>query len=72
MAIYSKVVVPSDTATLDQPGEIYVGGAGNLKVITDGGDTVTFVGVLKGTILPVLVAKVFSTGTTATNLVVNF
>jgi len=50
------------------PRAIYVGGAGNVKVTTLGGDTVTFSGALAGTILPVRVARVFSTGTTATNL----
>jgi len=50
------------------PRAIYVGGAGNVKVITLGGDTVTFSGVLAGTVLPVRVKRVFSTDTTATNL----
>ncbi len=68
----SVVVVPSDTAGLPQPGTIYVGGAGNLKVLTEGDDEVTFAGVIKGTILPVQVKKVFATGTTATNLLVTY
>ena len=51
------------------PRAIYVGGAGNVKVITLGGDTVTFSGVLSGTVLPVRVKRVFSTDTTATNLI---
>ncbi|MGA1670277.1 MAG: spike base protein, RCAP_Rcc01079 family [Candidatus Nanopelagicaceae bacterium] len=51
------------------PRAIYVGGAGNVKVITLGGDTVTFSGVLAGTVLPVRVKRVFSTDTTATNLI---
>ena len=50
------------------PRAIYVGGAGNVKVTTIGGDTVTFSGALAGTIIPVRVTRVFSTGTTATNL----
>jgi len=50
------------------PRAIYVGGAGNVKVITLGGDTVTFSGMLAGTVLPVRVKRVFSTDTTATNL----
>jgi len=50
------------------PRAIYVGGAGNVKVTTLGGDTVTFSGALAGTILPVRVVRVFSTDTTATNL----
>ena len=51
------------------PRAIYVGGAGNVKVITLGGDTVTFSGVLAGTVIPVRVKRVFSTDTTATNLI---
>lgn len=72
MAGYTKAVTKSDTATLAQPGRIYVGGAGNLAVVTDEGDAVTFVGVLKGTILDVIVKQVKATGTTATNLLVVF
>jgi hypothetical protein len=48
---------------------IYCGGAGNIKVTTSTGVTVTFTGVLAGTILPVTAKRVFATGTTATNLV---
>ena len=51
------------------PRAIYVGGAGNVKVTTIGGDTVTFSGVLAGSVLPVRVKRVFSTDTTATNLI---
>ena len=51
------------------PRAIYVGGAGNVKVTTLGGDTVTLNGAVAGSILPVRVVRVFSTGTTATNLI---
>ena len=47
----------------------YVGGAGDVKVTTSGGNTVTFVGVTVGTVLPVRVVRFWSTGTTATNLI---
>jgi hypothetical protein len=47
---------------------LYVGGAGNVRVITAGGDTVTFASVPAGTILPVRVRVVLSTSTTATNI----
>ena len=70
MAGFAKAVTPSNTATLAQPGWIYVGGAGNLAVITERGDAITFVGVAKGTVLNVLVKQVKVTGTTATNLIV--
>jgi len=69
---YAKEVTPSDTATLDQCATIYVGGAGNIAVKTADGDEVTFVGVLKGTILPVLILQVKATGTTATNMLATY
>lgn len=47
---------------------LYVGGAGNVSVITIGGDSVTFMSVPVGTIIPVQVVRVLSTGTTATNI----
>lgn len=45
---------------------LFVGGAGNVAVTTIGGDEVTFNAVPIGTILPVQVLKLKSTGTTAT------
>lgn len=48
---------------------IYVGGNGNVAVVTPKGNTVTFTGATAGTILPIRAKQVLSTGTTATNLV---
>jgi hypothetical protein len=48
---------------------LYVGTGGTLRVITAGGQDVTFNGILGGTFLPVQIDKVFKTGTTATNLI---
>lgn len=48
---------------------LYVGGAGDVAIVTEGGDTVTFAGVPAGTIIPVRVSQVKSTGTTATDIV---
>lgn len=48
---------------------LYIGGAGNLKVDTIGGDTVTFNSVLAGSFIPVQVTRVYATGTTATSIV---
>jgi hypothetical protein len=53
------------------PGEgciLYIGGTGNVRVLTIGGDDVVFHSVPVGTTLQVKVRKVFSTGTTATNI----
>ena len=48
---------------------LYVGTGGNLRVVTASGQTVTFASVLGGTFFPVQVLKVFSTGTSAANIV---
>jgi hypothetical protein len=47
-------------------GLIYVGGAGDLAVVTDGGDEVTFTAVPAGSFLPVHIKQVKLTGTDAT------
>ena len=54
----------------DQEGAVlYIGGAGNLKVTTVAGDTVTFNALNAGSFFPVQVTKVFSTGSSASNIV---
>jgi len=58
----------SNTVNLESPSVIYVGGAGNVKVTTAQGDEVTFIGLQMGSVIPVQVIRVWSTGTTATNL----
>jgi len=58
--IYASVDTPNNGCCL------YVGTAGDLKVITAGGDTVEFVGVLAGSFIPVQVTRVFKTGQTGT------
>jgi hypothetical protein len=75
----AAAVVPSDTANIpsissaDGAGNngcvLYVGVAGDVKVTTAGGDDVVFTGILAGSFIPVQVLKVFSTDTTATNIV---
>lgn len=66
-------VTPSDSANLQQPcNAIYIGGAGTLKVTTLKGQQVTFSGCLAGTIIPIGTTKIFSTGTSATNIVAMF
>lgn len=63
-------VTPSDSEDLPTASRaLYIGGAGNVAVVTVGGDTVTFVGLASASILPVRVARVLATGTTATNIV---
>ena len=63
-------VTPSDSVNLGLAARaLYIGSNGNVAVITRGGQTVTFVGIVAGTILPVRVSRVLSTGTTAGNIV---
>lgn len=67
-ARHAAAITTSDTAN-NVAQAIYIGGAGNLAVITSGGDTVTFTNLPAGAIFPVSVTKVLATGTTATGLV---
>lgn len=61
-------VTPSDT-TVFQGSILYIGGTGNISVRTTLGTDLTFTNVANSFILPVLVNMVYSTGTTATNIV---
>jgi len=73
----AAAVTPSDSANIPPitGGDnnvgcvLYIGGAGNVRVTTYGGNVVTFNGVFAGTFIPVNVVKVWSTGTTATNII---
>jgi len=75
------VVAPNDTTNIAYPGDetaspnnskwpcvLYVGGAGNVKVRTAGGNDVILYGVAAGTFIPIQVVRVFSTNTTAANI----
>lgn len=64
----AKAITPSDTAG-NTYRAIYVGGAGNVAVTTEGGDVTTFTAPPVGSIIPVSTQKVMATGTTATLLV---
>jgi hypothetical protein len=75
----AAVVVPSNTVNIPYVGGdgttpswpcvLYVGGTGDVRVLTEGGDDVTFVGFQAGNFIPVNVVRVFATGTSATNIV---
>ena len=65
----NTVDIPAITGGTNNGCVLYIGGYGDVKVDTVGGDTVTFVGVLGGTFFPVQVMRVYATGTTATNIV---
>ena len=50
-------------------GTLYIGTTGKVKVKTIGGNTVTFTAFPAGAFIPVLVDKVFTSGTTASNII---
>ena len=63
-------VTPNDSADLpDEARSLYIGGEGNVRVITRNGNDLTFVGLPAGSILPVYVVRVYATDTTATNII---
>lgn len=62
-------ITPDDDVDLVRLApRIYVGGAGNVRLISSGGDTVTFT-MLAGSYIDVQATRVLATGTTATGLV---
>jgi hypothetical protein len=64
--VYAIYAMSSQTS-IGNPGcYLYVGGTGNVSVVTVGGDIIVFNGVPAGTTLPIQVVKLRSTGTTAT------
>lgn len=69
-AANALTIAPHDTNELaNYVRGIYVGGAGNVVVVTANGDEVTFVGVQAGSVLPVVAKQVKNTSTTATSMV---
>ena len=66
----AAAVTPNNSTDLPNSGALYVGAGGDIAVTTAGGDDVTFVGVVSGSFIPVKIARVKVTGTTATNILV--
>lgn len=66
--VYSVYSMSSQTSIGNTGCNLYVGGAGNVSVITIGGDKITFNSVPAGTTLPIQVIRLIATGTTATNV----
>jgi len=63
-------ITPADGSNLPTKVRgIYVGVAGDVKVDTIEGTTVTFKNALAGIVLPIRAQRVYSTGTSATDLV---
>jgi len=61
-------VTASDVTVLDTSRALYVGGTGNVAVIMKGGQSVIFVAVPAGSVLPIRVTQVLATGTTASSI----
>ena len=69
-AFGGEAVTPNDGADLAFVSRaLYVGGDGNVAVVMHDGSALTFVGLKAGTLMPLRVSRVKSTGTTATSLV---
>lgn len=69
-AARAAAVTPSDTNPLSADTRaLFVGGAGDIALVTSGGDSVTFTGVLAGSILSVRAHQIKATGTTASNII---
>ena len=59
-------VVPNDNAALPETTRaLYVGSAGDMHVVLASGAVLTFANIPSGTVLPVRVAEVKASGTTA-------
>jgi hypothetical protein len=64
------IYVASPQSTIGNQGcVLYIGGAGNVTMTTNGNDIVTLVGLNTGQFVPVQCVKVFATGTTATEII---
>lgn len=68
-AAHAETVTPSDGTDLTYASRaVWVGGAGNMAVVMLSGAAVTFTGIAAGTLLPIRVSRIKSTGTTATTI----
>ena len=68
-AAHAATITPDDDNDLSENTRgIYVGGTGDLVVITVGGETITFSDVPAGSLVPIRASRVLES-TTATNLV---
>jgi len=68
---HAQVVTPHATSSLPAICRLWVGGAGNVNVITDGGETVLISGLQTGSMTPegLGIARLLVADTTATLIV---
>ena len=73
LSLSADIMVSGEAYTLyaddNQGCVLYAGSGGNIRVLTAGGDDVTFDAVPAGSFVPVQVKRVFSTSTTPTNTI---
>ncbi len=67
----AEAVTPNDSTDLTNVSRaLYIGGAGNVYVdMRDTGTNIAIIGATAGSVLPLRVSRVYSTNTTATNIV---
>ena len=66
----AAAVTPSDSVSIEICRGLYVGTGGNVSVVmADVGNTVVFVGVGAGSILPIQVSRVNLTGSSASDII---
>lgn len=69
-ALDAFAITPSNSTNFNiMARAIYVGVGGNITLVTSRGNTVEFLSVPQGTVLPVVTLRINSTSTTATDLV---
>lgn len=64
----AAAVTLNDSTVLPISRSLYVGTGGNIKVTMADGQVVTFLNVVSGSILPIQTQVIWSTGTTASNI----
>ena len=68
------VVTPSDSANLATPGTLFIGTGGNIKVTLvdmNDGESLTFKNLPNGCEFPRIVKRVWTTDTTASDIIVD-
>ena len=68
-AVNCIAITPADADLAAPVRALYLGGSGNVRINDTGGGSVIFYNVPAGVILPVMARRVWSTNTTASNIV---
>lgn len=67
----AKAITPNDSTDIDPKPcrAVYIGGAGNISLIPEGGSEAVTFAVIAGQVLPVRAKRIMATNTTATGIV---